>query len=721
LNDAVSVQSHDHAFRERFDSRPRGSSMRTLFRGYAPFILAIGMAFAALALNASAAMAQKRFAFVIGNGGYASVPKLPNALNDAAATRSVLQEAGFDVVPATDASLAGLRSALDVFIDKVRQGGPGTTALVYYAGHAVQLDGSNYLLPVDIRPETSAGIPNQSLSLSDILRRLDAAGALSKIVILDACRDNPFAARELSRGLALQLVDGASDGIRSEAGLARVDSRSGTFVAFSTSPGSAAADGTGSNSPFTTAFLKEVREPGLPVEQLFRRIRLSVHDATSGVQIPWDTSSLITDFSFFQRPPGSTAAPQTQAATTGSVSLVTRPTAAALRSMASADAYRAAIAWDRRDIYRSVLDIRPDDERALRLHRILEQRTEETTWSETVKAGDAESFRLFARLYPGSSHVGDALRLASTAPSRNRVQAAAMCPVCPALEPRTRRTDFTPRGSAPIQFGAPQRQPDAPRLVAVRNARYAPPPLPAEIVEVPVLPAGAATASPERPRWTGFYVGGHVGGGRQKSDTRIGGYGPQDEVATSIQAGNVASVLSPSGQSAIAGAQAGFNYQMGAFVLGAETDLAAMHLGGRKVSTVNPFGVQVSTQTENELFSMGTVRARAGVAFGDLLVFATGGYAYGRLGQSGSISPVPTNNPTYVGSNSGMAGGWTLGGGIEYALGPALSLKLDYLHYDLGTQRLVLGETQGFFSDEFATMRSRTKGDLVRAGVNVGF
>jgi len=688
--------------------------MRIVFRGYAPFIIAIGLAFAACAMSASAAMAQKRFAFVIGNGGYASVPKLPNALNDAAATRSVLQEAGFDVVPATDASLAGLRSALDIFIDKVRQAGRGTTALVYYAGHAVQLDGSNYLLPVDIRPETSAGIPNQSLSLSDILRRLDAAGALSKIVILDACRDNPFAARELSRGLALQLVDGASDGIRSEAGLARVDSRSGTFVAFSTSPGSAAADGTGANSPFTTAFLKEVREPGLPVEQLFRRIRLSVHDATSGVQIPWDTSSLITDFSFFQRAAASATSPQTPAAALGTVSLVTRPTTATLRSMSPADAYRAAIAWDRRDIYRSVLDIRPDDERALRLHRILEQRTEETAWSETVRAGDAESLRLFARLYPGSSHVGDALRLAASARSRNRVQTAAMCPVCPALEPRTRRTDFTPRGSEPIRVEAPQRQPTTPRAVAVRGARYAPPPPGA--VEVPVLPA-----LPDRSRWTGFYVGGHIGGGRQKSDTRIGGYGPQDEVATSIQAGNVASELSPSGQRGIAGAQVGFNYQMGAFVLGAETDFAAMHLGGRKLSTVNPFGVQVSTQAENELFTMGTVRARAGVAFGDLLVFATGGYAYGHLGQSGSITPVPTNNPTYVGTNPGMVGGWTLGGGVEYALGPAISLKLDYLHYDLGTQRLILGETQGFFTDEFATMRSRTKGDLVRAGVNVGF
>ncbi|MDP3255203.1 caspase family protein, partial [Bosea sp. (in: a-proteobacteria)] len=360
-----------------------------------------------LALGAGTVLAQvpsapKRLAFVIGNGAYSAIPPLQNALNDANATRSVLQEAGFEVVPASDATLADLRSALDRFIERVRESGRGTTALVYYAGHAVQLDGTNYLLPIDVRPQRSTDIPAQALPLSDILRRLDGTGAVSKIVVLDACRNNPFATAELSRGLALQLVDGAQDGIRSEAGLARIDSGSGTFVAFSTSPGATAADGAGANSPFTTAFLREIREPGLPVEQLFRRIRLSVHDATGGQQIPWDTSSLITDFAFFQRPATAPATPPAGPATTQGPSLTLRPTAASLRSMAPADAYRAAIAWDRRDIYRATLEAHPDDERALRLHRGLALRTEETAWAETVRAGDAESFRLFARLYPGS-------------------------------------------------------------------------------------------------------------------------------------------------------------------------------------------------------------------------------------------------------------------------------------------------------------------------------
>ncbi|MET3889075.1 putative caspase-like protein/opacity protein-like surface antigen [Bosea sp. OAE506] len=668
------------------------------------------MAYGGGAALAQAAVSPKRLAFVIGNGTYSTIPRLQNALNDATATRTVLQEAGFEVVPASDATLTDLRNALDRFIDRVSEAGRGTTALVYYAGHAVQLDGTNYLLPIDVRPQRSADIPNQALSLSEILRRLDSTDAASKIVVLDACRNNPFATAELSRGLALQLVDGAQEGVRSEAGLARIDSGSGTFVAFSTSPGATAADGTGPNSPFTTAFLHEIREPGLPVEQLFRRIRLSVHDVTGGQQIPWETSSLISDFAFFQRAAASSVpGPQTPQPTVQMPSLTVRPTAASLRSMAPADAYRVAIAWDRRDIYRATLDAHPDDERALRLHRGLALRTEETAWAETVRAGDAESFRLFARLYPGSTHVAEALRLAQAAPSRSRVQTAAICPVCPAAAPRPRRADYTPRSVDPARIVPVQAAP--PRLQVQVPAPAAP-----EGIE-PLPPA----LVPGKPRWTGFYVGGAVGGASQRSPTRIQGVGPGNEVQTSIDAGNVASRLSPSGNNAVFTGQIGFNYQLGPMVLGAETDFSAMHTGGRKASTVNPFGVQVTTQAQTELFTLGTVRARAGVAFGDLLVFATGGYAYGYFGQRGAITPVPTNNPTYAGSNPQMASGWALGGGLEYAVGPMVSIRLDYLHYDLGRQRLVIGETAGFFTDEYATMRAKTSGDTVRMGLNIGF
>jgi uncharacterized caspase-like protein/opacity protein-like surface antigen len=684
--------------------------MRLHARAYAYLIAVWTVALAAFNLGATPALAQKRFAFVVGNGAYANVTKLPNALNDANATRAMLQEAGFDITPALDMSLAGLRGALDVFVDKVRRSGPETTALVYYAGHAVQLDGANYILPTDVRPQIATSIADQSLSLSDILRRLDSAGAKSKIAILDACRNNPFADRPTARGLALQIVDGANEGINSEAGLARIDSNSGTFVAFATSPGSTAADGTGANSPFTTAFLREAREPGLAVEQIFRRIRLAVYDSTNGTQIPWDTSSLITEFSFFQRPPGAPASPS---ATAGNVPMAARPTLASLRGMSPADAARTAIAWDRSDIYGNALSLNPEDQNALRLNRILAQRTDERAWAEAVLAGDAESFRLYARLYPVSDHTAAALRLAATAPSRNRVQVAQTCPVCPAVQqPRSRRADYTPRGVSPARSGMPRQAQAVPSAPAPRTSTAEPQPAPE-----PVLPVGW----PDRPRWTGFYVGGSIGAGRQNGRTIVDGYGPTNSVRTSIGAGNVASRLSPDGNGAVGGAQFGFNYQIGPVVIGAETDLSATRLGGRDTSSVNPFGVQVTTQSENKLSMLGTVRARAGLAFGNLLVYGTGGYAYGRVEQGGSITPNPANNPTYLASRSEMAGGWALGGGVEYAITPGISVRLDYTRYDLGRGQLTLREVTRQAPGEFATMRTRTSGDILKAGVNFGF
>jgi uncharacterized caspase-like protein/opacity protein-like surface antigen len=711
--------------------------MRIQARAYAYLVAALAAVLVAFSLGATPALAQKRFAFVVGNGGYANVTKLPNALNDANATRAMLQEAGFDITPALDLSLAGLRGALDVFVDKVRRGGPDTTALVYYAGHAVQLDGANYILPTDIRPQIGSNIAEQSLSLSDILRRLDGAGAKSKIAILDACRDNPFAGRQVARGLALQIVDGANDGISSEAGLARVDSGSGTFVAFATSPGSTAADGSGANSPFTTAFLREAREPGLAVEQIFRRIRLAVYDSTNGTQIPWDTSSLITEFSFFQRPAGATA---NQSASAGNVPLTARPTLASLRGMSSADAARTAIAWDRSDIYGNALAINPEDQNALRLNRILAQRTDERAWAEAVLAGDAESFRLYARLYPVSEHTAAALRLAATAPSRNRVQVAQTCPVCPAVQqPRSRRADYTPRGVSPARAGMPRQAPAAPPAPMAPQAM------------APDMPA----LFPERPRWTGFYVGGSLGGGRQSSSTSLAGpfgspiftptttttatttttspitsttvtttttFGAPVLAASAINPLAVPRSLSPDGNGLVGGAQFGFNYQIGAVVIGAETDLSATRLGGSQSSAANPGGTRFTTRAENELSMLGTVRARAGFVLGDFLIYGSGGYAYGLVDQKGSIAPDnPATTSGASASRSGLASGWALGGGVEYAIMPGMTLRLDYTHYDLGNQKLTLQDYTGLAPTQYAVMRARTAGDIIKAGFNFGF
>ncbi len=171
-----------------------------------------------LALPASAAEG-KRVALVAGNSVYQFVPVLPNPSKDATAVAKALAAVGFDVTLATDRTTASLKIDVDNFIKEVEEAGPGATAVVYYAGHGVQLDGSNYILPVDAKLGKDLEATKEAVSLSDILKRLDATGATTKIVILDACRDNPFTGA-WAPGLAMVENRGAGKG---ENGLARVE------------------------------------------------------------------------------------------------------------------------------------------------------------------------------------------------------------------------------------------------------------------------------------------------------------------------------------------------------------------------------------------------------------------------------------------------------------------------------------------------------------------
>ena len=167
--------------------------------------------------------------------------------------------------------------------------GPDTVALVFYAGHGIQVDGENYLVPVDIDPKREADIPLQAVRLNDLLNTLNSVPNKKRIVMLDACRNNPFPAISASTGRGLAMVDTKSGA-------------PGTFISYSTSPGAEAEDGTGRNSPYTTALLNVAREPGLAIEEVFKRVRVSVNDATQGRQVPWESSSLTTDFRFFAGP-----------------------------------------------------------------------------------------------------------------------------------------------------------------------------------------------------------------------------------------------------------------------------------------------------------------------------------------------------------------------------------------------------------------------------------
>ncbi len=240
---------------------------------------------AAVLFGSSAAFAEGRVALVIGQSAYKAVTPLPNPANDAKAMAAMLTDAGFEVHAASDLSQNDLRAKLSEFAATVAAKGPDTTSLVFYAGHGVQVDGENYLMPVDIDPKREIDVTLQAVRLNDILNTLNALPSKSRIILLDACRNNPFPAiAKAPRGLAhVDVKFGAP----------------GTLLSFSTAPGAEAEDGSGANSPYTTALLKAGREPGIPIEEAFKKVRLAVNLATEGRQTPWESSSLVSDFRFF--------------------------------------------------------------------------------------------------------------------------------------------------------------------------------------------------------------------------------------------------------------------------------------------------------------------------------------------------------------------------------------------------------------------------------------
>src|SRR6202012_4198586 len=163
-----------------------------------------------------------------------------------------------------------------------------------------QMDCENYLMPVDVDPKREADIPLQAVRLNDLMNTLGVLPTRMRIFMLDACRNNPFAALNKTTGHGLAIVD-------TQAGA------SGSFISFSTSPGAEAEDRNGDDSPYTAAVLSVVKEPNLPIEEAFKRVRVAVNQATDGRQIPWESSSLTADFRFFagDKDPGqSTAAPK---------------------------------------------------------------------------------------------------------------------------------------------------------------------------------------------------------------------------------------------------------------------------------------------------------------------------------------------------------------------------------------------------------------------------
>ena len=254
---------------------------------------------AAQSVETSGEEAVDRVALVIGNSAYRNAPQLPNPQNDARAMSEALREVGFDVLVGVDLTKSGMVEILQRFSRRIHS---ADVALFFYAGHGLQVYGQNFLVPVDAELQEEVDLDFEAMSLKMVLRQLDRRQDRTNLVFLDACRDNP-----LARNLARSMGQARSTGIGR--GLSTTESGLGTLIAYATQPGNVAVDGYGSNSPFTAALSKWVREPGLEVRQVMSRVRQTVIEETEGKQVPWDHSSLIGDF-YFKQVAATTVEPQ---------------------------------------------------------------------------------------------------------------------------------------------------------------------------------------------------------------------------------------------------------------------------------------------------------------------------------------------------------------------------------------------------------------------------
>lgn len=234
----------------------------------------------------SVAHAEKRVALVVGNSDYQAIGVLPNPVNDADRLGKALEDLEFAVIREKNLDQAAFQAAIRQFAQALKG---ADVALFFYAGHGIQVEGENYLLPTDTRLESEDQIASRLISLKSVISQM-AREAKTKIVLLDACRNNPFAP-----GLARSM---GKRSVMVGQGLAEVDADAGTLIAYATEPGNVALDGEDGNSPFTKALLGHVASPGLDVARMMRRVRTDVIEATGGAQIPWENSSLTNDFSF---------------------------------------------------------------------------------------------------------------------------------------------------------------------------------------------------------------------------------------------------------------------------------------------------------------------------------------------------------------------------------------------------------------------------------------
>jgi len=231
----------------------------------------------------SGAPGERRLALLLGNAAYVHGGDLSNPTNDVDAMGRVLGRLGFTVMSRVNCGQREMKQAIDEFGSRLKSHDVG---LFFYAGHGIQVDGSNYLVPVDADLDEESDVEYDCVRADRVLAKMESAGVSTSIVVLDACRDNPFERSWRRSG--------------SGRGLAFMNAPSGSIIAYATAPGSTASDGSGSNGLYTSALLRHIETPGITIEDVFKRVRQTVRDMTDRKQTPWESTSLTGAF-FFSR------------------------------------------------------------------------------------------------------------------------------------------------------------------------------------------------------------------------------------------------------------------------------------------------------------------------------------------------------------------------------------------------------------------------------------
>ncbi|PVE25593.1 caspase-like domain-containing protein [Microvirga sp. KLBC 81] len=330
---------------------------------------------------ASAQQQQQRLALVIGQSAYDG-RQLATAANDAGLIAQTLTSAGFEVVQGRDLNANDLRSVVRDFLDKAQALEGDAAIMVYLSGFGIQLEGENYLLPVDARIQRDVDVPIEGFRLSDLVRSLERTPAQARIIVADMARDYPLptGSDPIARGLAL------------------MEPPAGYLIAFSSAPNITSSDAPGPYGHYATALVEMMRQPGVPVDEVFNRVRLRTHETTKGLQTPWHKTNLgNTPFVFFE--------PEESAAVPPPVREVRR-----IEEVPAEEAYHIAVERDTIQDYQAFLRRYPDHPLARRVSALLAARREAIVWRQTVNRNTSEAYWTYLRRYPNGPHAADCRR-----------------------------------------------------------------------------------------------------------------------------------------------------------------------------------------------------------------------------------------------------------------------------------------------------------------------